>query len=85
MIFRGISSSKFARVAYVLLILSFVTVPIHFLVERRSILQGALLAASGGVFVFGLLVALLVKPRDVRLVVYALLAWIIHGVVIPAI
>jgi hypothetical protein len=85
MLFKGVSSSKFVRAAYVLVILSFLTLPIHFLVDRRSVLQGALLAASTVVFVFSLAAAIMSKPRDVRLAVFALLAWIIHGAVIPAI
>ncbi|MEO5802731.1 MAG: hypothetical protein ABIR24_04315 [Verrucomicrobiota bacterium] len=63
------------------------TIPIHFFVTRRSI-DNALLLCGGGVFVFCLFVGVFHKPRNipqnVAIIVYALVAWIIHGVMSPA-
>jgi hypothetical protein len=70
---------------YVLVLLCFVTVPIHFFVDRRSSVQIILMVVSGAVFLFSLIVALIRRPRDMRLILLALIAWIAHGVVVPVI
>jgi hypothetical protein len=78
-------SSMWSRTAHVLVILCFVTAPLHFMVHRRHFLQGALLCISFGVFLFALLVAVLRKPRDAPLALCAFLAWFIHGLETAAI
>jgi len=74
-----------SRAAYVLVIVCFVTVPLHFVVHRRHFLQGALAYFSLAVFLFALVVAVLHRPRDARLGICAFLAWLIHGVTTPSI
>jgi hypothetical protein len=83
MFFRGLSPSILVRAAYLLVLLSFVTSPVHLLTDRRNPLQDVLLIASAGIFLFGLLVAIFRKPRDWRLGVYALVACVIHGALRP--
>ncbi len=85
MFFRGLSPSILVRAAYLLVLLSFVTTPVHFLTDRRNPLQDGLLIASEGIFLFGLFVAIFRKPRDWRLAVYALAACILHGTLRPVI
>ena len=85
MFFRGITSVP-VRAAYLLTAISFVTTPIHFFAGSRGV-NGALLFFGGGVFVFCLFVGVLHKPRNnpqnVSIIIYALVAWIIHAVLSP--
>jgi len=77
MFFRGISSSPWSRAAYLLVILCFVTVPIHF-ISQSHFLDRTLIYFSAGVFVFSLLVAIIHSPKDVRLGFYGCLACLLH-------
>lgn len=81
MFFRGIPSVP-VRAAYLLTVVSFATTPIHIFASRHGI-DNALLFLGGGIFVFCLFVGLLSKPRNVAIIVYALVAWIIHGLMSP--
>ena len=81
MFFRGIDSVP-VRIAYLLTVISFVMTPVHIFVTSRSA-ESALLVFSGGVFVYCLLVGVLHKPRNVVIILYSLVAWIIHGLMSP--
>ena len=74
-----------SKAAYLLVIVCFVTIPLHFVVHRRHFLQSGLAYFSLAVFLFALLVAFLHRPRDARLGICAFLAWLIHGVATPSI
>jgi hypothetical protein len=81
MFFRGIDSVP-VRIAYLLTAISFVTTLIHFFVARRGV-DSALLIYGGATFVFCLCVGALRKPRNdpqkLAIIVYSLVAWIIHA------
>jgi hypothetical protein len=82
MFFRSIPSVP-VRIAYLLTVISFVMTPVHIVAASRSA-DNALLVFSGGVFVFCLFAGVLHKPRNVVIILYALVAWIIHGLMSPA-
>jgi hypothetical protein len=84
MFFRGIPESRWPRVAYVLVILSFVAVPLHFLVGGGHPLQDVVVWLSTAALVLAFLVAILHKPRDMRLAFYGLLAFLAHAVTTPS-
>jgi len=77
----GKSDSAWSRATYLLVVLSLVTVPVHFAV--KSDLEAVLNAGSAAVFVFGVLVFALRRPRDPLPAACALFAWIIHVGVTP--
>lgn len=81
MFFSGIPT-VLVRIAYLLTVISFVMTPVHIFAASGSI-DTALLIFSGVVFVFCLLVGVLHKPRKIVLILYALFAWIIHGLMSP--
>jgi len=77
--FRGINSSAWLRSAYLLTIGCLVTLPFHFFGLGQSG-KRMLVYFSISVFGFDLLVAVLNRPRDVRLAFYGFLACLIHVV-----
>jgi len=77
MFFRGISSSPWPRAAYLLVILCFLTVPVHF-INQSHFLDRTLICLSAGVFVFSLLVAVFHSLKDARLGFYGCLACLLH-------
>ncbi len=82
--FRGLGPSIPVRAAYLLVVLSFVTAPVHLFADRRHPVQSVLLIGSEVIFLFGLLIAIFRRPRDWRLAVYAFAACVIHGTLVPA-
>ncbi len=62
-----------------LVLVSFVTTPLHFFADPRSSLQEVLLIGSELIFLFGLMVGVFRTPRAWRLVAYALVAGLTHG------
>lgn len=78
MFFRNLGS-PWSRAAYLLTILCFLSAPLHFL-DLNHPVKRTLVYFSTGVFLFSLLVAMLNRPRDVRLVFYGFCAWIIHAI-----
>ena len=79
----GKSDSAWSRATYLLVVLSLVTVPVHFAVNQHHLLQAVLNAGSAAVFVCGVLVFALRRPRDPLLAACALFAWIVHVGVTP--
>lgn len=82
MFFRGIDS-KLLRAAYVGLVLSFISVPVHYLSKPKG--GRIFLAINTAILGFCLVAAIFGKPSDrsqrFALIFYALLAWIVHFVI----
>ena len=76
-IFRGIDSSPWLRTAYLLTIVCFATLPLHFFSLSPSV-KRCLAYFAAAVLCFDLLASLLKRPRDVRLAFYGFFACLIH-------
>jgi hypothetical protein len=86
MFFRGLPSVP-VRIAYLLIVISFGVAPVHCFIERRGVVHDALFVFASVVFVFCAGVGIFHKPRNVAInvaiIVYALVAWLLHGMLLP--
>lgn len=81
MLFRGIPNSNRPRCAYIFVILSFIAVPLHFVVGSSSFLQGGAVWLSAAAGLLALSVTCFCKPRDIRLGFYGVLGFLLHATV----
>ncbi len=81
MFFHGMLSPS-VKLAYLLTLLGYLTIPIHFFSVRGSVNE-ALLILSMAVVVFSIVAGMLCRPRHVAVIVYSFIACVIHGVLTP--
>jgi len=75
--------SKTVRFSYLLVLLCWLSAPLHLILRIRSDMHELMLWGCGGVLVFAFITALCVRPRDFIPALCAFLGLVLHGALTP--